>query len=93
MSEKTIYIAWIGHGADEEFDTLADAEAYMREEGLVPTGETASDAVTEGGHILWNGECEFWVKEGRTLDSYGDGYEPRIRVLHKVRGYGDADED
>ena len=90
---KTRYIAWIGHGADEEFDTLADADAYMREEGLEPTGETASDGEIIGGRIAWDGECEFWTAPGRSLDSYGDGYEPRIRVLHKVGEASDADED
>lgn len=90
---KIIYLAWTGSGPDERFDTLEEAEAFMRSEGLEPTHESASDAVTEGGHILWDGECEFWTEPGRTLDSYGDGYEPRIRILHRVRGDENADED
>ena len=91
---KTIYIAWTGQDPDRTFDTLAEAEDFMRSEGLEPTGESASDGFIEHEcRALWDGYCDFWVKAGRTLDLYGDGYEPRIRVLHKVRGYGDADED
>jgi len=80
----TRYIAWTGQGPEEEFRSLAEAEAFMRDEGLEPTGQSASDAETDGGRILWDGECEFWTDPGRTLDSYGDGYEPRIRILHHV---------
>lgn len=67
-----------------EFDTLQDAERYMRSEGYVPANEQASDAETEGGHILWDGYCDFWTEEGRMLDSYGEGHEPRIRVLTRA---------
>lgn len=89
----TKYLAWTGQGADEEFGTLEEAEAFMREEGLVPTGESASDGILEGNcQVYWDGYCDFWVHEGRTLDSYGDGYEPRIRILHRIREASD-DED
>lgn len=84
VATETRYIAWIGREADEEFDTLEEAEAFMREEGLFPTGESASDAETDGGRILWDGYCDFWVEEGRSLDSYPEGFEPRIRVLRRV---------
>lgn len=83
---ETRFIAWPGHDPDEEFRTRAEAEAFMRSEGLEHTGESASDGITEGGRILWEGEAEFWTAPGRSLDSYGDGYEPRIRILHRVRG-------
>ena len=79
---ETRFIAWTGQDPDEEFRTRAQAEAFMRSEGLEPTGESASDGETECGRVTWQGECEFWAEPGRSLDSYGDGYEPRIRILH-----------
>ena len=86
IRNKTRLVCWPGHDPDEEFRTRAEAEAFMRSEGLEPTGESASDGITEGGRILWEGEAEFWAEPGRSLDSYAEGYEPRIRVLH---GEGD----
>ena len=79
---KTKYIAWTGQGSDEEFDTLEEAEAYMQEQGFEFAGESASDAETEGGQILWLGYCIFWTAAGRGLETYPDGQEPRIRILH-----------
>ena len=83
---KEIFIVWTGQGDEQQFSTLAEAEAYMRGEGLVPTGQSASDAETDGGRILWEGHCEFWVEEGRSLDSYPEGFEPRIRILQGTGG-------
>lgn len=80
----TKYLAWTGQGPEEEFRSLAEAEAFMRDEGLEPTGQSASDAETDGGRILWDGCCDFWVEEGRSLDSYPEGFEPRVRVLRRV---------
>ena len=82
----TRFIAWTGAGADVEFDTLAEAENYMRSEGFEPTGQSASDAETDGGRIILDGYCDFWTEDGRSLDSYAEGYEPRIRVLHSRGG-------
>ena len=80
----TKYLAWTGQGPEEEFRSLAEAEAFMRNEGLEPTGQSASDAETDGGRILWDGYCDFWAEEGRSLDSYPEGFEPRVRVLRRV---------
>ena len=79
----TRYIAWAGQDPDMEFSTRAEAETFMRGEGLEPTDVRASAGISEGGRVLWYGENEFWVEEGRSLDSYPDGYEPRISVLHR----------
>lgn len=86
----TRFIAWPGRDPDIDFGSRAEAEAFMRGEGLEPTGQSASDAITDGGRILWDGHCEFWVEEGRPLDSYPEGFEPRIRILH---GKGDENGD
>ena len=92
MSE-TRYIAWTGNGDEVKFATATGADRFMRKAGLEPTDEWASDAITEGGRILWDGECQFYAEvEGEYFKDYPDGYEPRVRVLHRV-GEARDDED
>ena len=94
---QTRYIAYFYHSdsphTEIEFDCLQDAERFMESEGFIPTYEQSSDAETEGGHILWEGYCDFWTEEGRMLDSYPEGYEPRIRILHRAGKEASDDED
>ena len=95
------FLCWTGSGDEVECDSLADAHLYMEAEGFVATGEWASDAITEdGGRVLWDGRCDFYAAKiededgfwDGELETYSEGYEPRIRILHRVREIGD-DED
>lgn len=90
----TRYIAWTGNGEEVEFATAESADRFMRRAGLEPTDEWSSDAITEGGRILWDGSCQFYaeVVEGEFFKDYPEGYEPRVRVLRRVGGNSD-DED
>lgn len=90
---KTKFLAWTGSGEEVEFSTATGADRFMRKAGLEPTDEWASDAITEGGRILWDGESQFYAEvDGECFKDYPDGYEPRVRVLHRVGGNSD-DED
>ena len=79
-----IYVANIRGYGDERFSTREAAEAWLREQGYEATGEEANE-VYEG----FRGTVYFWTEEGRSLDEYGDGYEPRLYVGEEP----DADED
>ena len=92
MSNTRIF-AWTGSGEEVEFATAGEANRFMREAGLEPTDEWASDAITEGGRILWDGACQFYAEvDGEYFKDYPEGHEPRVRVLHRVGGASD-DED
>ncbi len=87
----TRYFVCIHNGSypvEMEVDCLPNAERFMRSEGFVPTWEQAPDAEDGGELGQWEGYCDYWTAEGRMLDSYPQGQEPRIRVLHPA---GDRD--
>lgn len=89
----TRYLAWTGSGDKVEFATATEADRFMRRAGLEPTDEWASDAITDGGRILWDGECQFYAGvDGEYFKDYPEGYEPRVRVLHRI-GRNSDDED
>jgi len=87
---NTRYLAWTGSGEEVEFATAEGADRFMRRAGLEPTDEWASDAITDGGRIIWDGECQFYAEvEGEFFKDYPEGYEPRVRVLHKGASDGE----
>ena len=65
----------LGHGEDVAFETREAAERWLREQGYEDSGRDA-DEVYEG----FTGTIFFWVEEGKALDDYPDGYEPRLYV-------------
>lgn len=70
-----VIFANLGHDEDVHFQTREDAERWLREQGYEDTGEEA-DEVYEG----FSGTIYFWTEEGRDIDSYPDGYEPRLYI-------------
>ena len=91
----TRFIAWIGHGEDVEFATAEEAHAYMLDNGLETTGEWASDAEAEGGHIGWQGYQNFYgVRDGNGgWKEVPEGFEPRVRVLCRNARQEDDEAD
>ena len=79
-----IYAANIRGFGEERFQTREEAEAWLREQGYEDTGEDAFEVNED-----FKGTIYFWAEEGRSLDEYGDGYEPRLYVGEEP----DADED
>lgn len=81
---ERIFLANVrGNGEDIIFPTREAAEAWLLSNGYEDTGEEA-DEVYEG----FRGTIYFWTEEGRSIDSYSDGYEPRLYV-----GESTDDED
>ena len=70
-----IYFVNLGHDDDVSFQTREAAEAWLREQGYEDTGEFAFE-VYQG----FKGYIHFWAEGGRDLDTYPDGYEPRLYV-------------
>ena len=70
-----VYTANVRGFGEERFPTREAAEAWLREQGYEDTGEFAFESY-EG----FKGYIHFWTEDGRDLDSYGDGYEPRLYV-------------
>ena len=70
-----IYVANIRGFGEERFQTREAAEAWLREQGYEDTGEDAFEVNED-----FKGTIYFWTEEGRSLDEYGDGYEPRLYV-------------
>lgn len=87
------YLVWDGR-EETEFESLEDAHTYMETEGYEPTGEWSSDAITSGGHILWDGYCDYWAErdEDGAFEDYPEGFEPRIRILHRVGEASDGED-
>lgn len=71
---KVIFVN-LGHDEDVSFPTREAAEAWLHEQGYEDAGQEA-DEVYEG----FRGTIYFWTEGGRSLDSYPDGYEPRLYV-------------
>lgn len=73
---KKVFLANVrGNGEDIIFPTREAAEGWLMSNGYVDTGEDAFETY-EG----FKGYVHFWTEDGRDLDSYGDGYEPRLYV-------------
>ena len=75
MSQTIIYTANIRGYGEERFSTREAAEEWLREQGYVDAGEDAFEVNED-----FKGYIYFWTEEGRSLDEYGDGYEPRLYV-------------
>ena len=82
---ERIFLANVrNNGEDIIFPTREAAEGWLMSNGYVDTGEDAFEVNED-----FKGTIYFWTEEGRSLDEYGDGYEPRLYVGEEP----DADED
>lgn len=82
MKIISVHNVWYGTTGSHEFETVAEAKAFLEEAGYVESDE-ASWTLMEG-----ETECRGYgyVEPGKTLDDYGDGYEPVLEVdLETVR--------
>lgn len=70
------------YGANEiRFPDHDYAVRFLEEAGYTFSGETAFEV-----HEGFKGNIEFWTEEGKSLDFYTDGYEPRLYVGEEVDG-------